>query len=182
MSISIGTAVKQIGRLACLHGWRDLEKPAREELAMWLARAAKTDWQASAAVERWLETERYLPSPSDLHRICGELPLKPEAAPRSDDCPLCRGAGRESYWVLRTIISRWPDTGRIRQQTVERIPPWPGRENEYLIEQPRALNQDGTLGWLECQITDQQTIVLVSGICRCEYGQHLRVIAARAEA
>lgn len=180
MSITAGCAAKQINRLSCLRGWRDLERGAREELALWLARASETEYQAKWAVDRWLEAEQYLPAPSDLHRLAKEAPLKPESN-RTFDCPLCRGEGRESYWVLRTVIARWPDSGRVRQQTVERISPWPGRENLYLTEQPRALRLDGSLGWLEERITSNQAVAMVSGHCRCEYGQHLRALAVRGE-
>ena len=181
MSIAVGTAAKQVNRLCCLRGWKDLERPAKEELASWLARACETDYQAQYAVEKWMESEQFLPAPSDLHRLAKDAPLKPETR-RKFDCPLCRGEGRESYWVLRTIISRWPDTGRVRHQQIERLTPWAGRENLYLIEQPRAIRPDGSLGWLEEQITQDQTVALVSGYCGCEYGQHLRAIAAREDA
>lgn len=181
MSIAPGVAAKQVDRLSCLRGWRDLEKGARIELASWLARACETEYQARCAIDRWLETEPFLPAPADLHRLAKESPMQPEGPRRSDDCPLCRGAGRESYWLMRTVISRWPDTGRVRQQDIKRLPPFEGREAMYLTEQPRAWREDGSLGWLEETLTDDQQVTLVSGFCRCEYGQHLRAITTRGD-
>lgn len=176
-------ATGQIRRFGSLRGWKDLNDDGKREMLETLTDVSVSDYHAKAIIDRWLQTQTWLPAPSEIRALAEEVPSKPvDISRRSHDCPLCRGDGRESYWVLRTVISRWPDSGRVRQQTVERIAPWPGRENMYLIEQPRAWREDGTMGWLEEQITDQQTVTLVSGYCRCDYGMHRRSIAARGEA
>jgi hypothetical protein len=180
--IDAKVAQSQIRRLASVRGWKDLNDDGKRELLDTLVSASSSDYHARGIIDRWLQTQTWLPAPAELRALADDVPSKPSEARRSHDCPLCRGDGRESYWVLRTVISRWPDSGRVRQQTVERIAPWPGRENMYLIESPRAWREDGTLGRLEERIEAEQTVTLVSGYCRCEYGMHRRSIAARGEA
>lgn len=164
-------AQAQIRRLGALRGWKDLPDDGKRELLETLTRVATTDYHAKGIVDRWLETQQWLPAPAELRSMAEETPTEPPRWSEKQSCSLCGGRGRESYWAVVTA-HRWPN-GEIRNREIQRIPATQGRENLYLVERPAEEAQvDG----------ERQRVAMISGFCCCEYGRHLRGITARGEA
>lgn len=157
-------AQAQIRRLASLRGWKDLNDDGKGELLAALQSSAQNEYHARGIIDRWLQTQTWLPAPSELRSTADDVPAQQPQVHRSA-CSICQGTGRESFWALVTI-HRWPN-GEIRRRQIERIPATPGRENMYLVERPA----------LEAEVDgSNQHVAMVSGYCLCEYGQHKRTI------
>jgi hypothetical protein len=150
-------AQSQIRRLASVRGWKDLNDDGKRELLETLVSASSSDYHARGIIDKWLQTQTWLPAPAELRAIADDVPTS-EPKIHKSGCSLCAGTGRDSYWA-DVEISRWPN-GEVRKRIAHRIHASPGAENQYLVSCP----------------TNYPDAVMVSGYCLCEYGQHLRTI------
>ena len=156
-------ALNLIKRFAALRGWRGMESAAKAELGRWLAKTAETPWQATQAVETWLQEQTNLPTPAEIVEYVRQAPTQ---APKQQkvNCPICHGDGYESFWALINY-EFWEDTGRVKSRRIERIPPVPGQEQFYLIVRPD----------LEAQVDGRnQKVAMTTGYCGCETGQRVK--------
>lgn len=167
--ISERHTVIQIARLASCTGGKNMGKAEAAEYLRVAKAVAKTDFQVAAAVTSWIDSQTFAPSPAELRAMIDATPA--HSARPAQDCRDCSGTGRRSYWALVTV-DRYEDTGRIRRRNVEEIPP-SGDANLWLVQDPPlAKVVDGV----------NRRVAMMSGYCRCEYGERLRqMVAARGE-
>ena len=165
--ISELNAVQQIARLGSLTRKNAISKTEAAEYLRVVRSTAKTDHQIRAAIDTWIDSQTFPPSPAELRNVIESTPLHESGDELN--CPECHGSGRRSFWALITV-ERWPDSGRIKRRALEEIPV-EGDPNLWLLQWPRLASQvDGKT----------QTVEIVSGFCRCRIGQQRKSVAVAA--
>jgi len=174
-----------IRKLAGCAGWKDTEKQTKEILGESLALAAMTPYHAEQIISTWVRTNRFLPTPADIHALAEDTPTHKPQVVNTGACSLCHGDGRESYWAL-TTTTRWEDSGRIKHRRLDRLPVdrWVLAEAAQCDVDPNKLalmrsprieggSQDG-MYWEAAVDGIGEQVCIVSSYCACEYGQHLK--------
>lgn len=173
-----------IRKLSACAKWRETERGVKAILGEALAAAASNEYHAEQIIAKWIQHNRFLPTPADIHALAPDVPARRQAAINTGACSTCRGTGRESYWALQTT-ERWEDSGRVKHRRLERIPVdrWVNAEAQAnhvdatklaLMRSPRIEggSQDGQY-WEAVVDGIAQVVAIVNGFCACEFGQHL---------
>lgn len=182
---TIQDCIPIIKRLGGQAGWKDTDKEIKQILAEALRDAASNPYHAEKIVKHWVDNNKFLPTPHDFLMIAQEVPASKPVVHNTGSCSLCRGTGTESYWALVTI-SRWEDSGRIKNRDTARLPVdrWVMAEAEQNQVDPQKLSimrsprieggeQDG-LYWEAVVDGINQRVAVVNAYCVCDYGRHLR--------
>jgi hypothetical protein len=152
MNLTTKQAGRQVARLGGLPCFNDLGEAGIGDLVRVLREGAETDEHAERAVTAWLNSNKWLPTPSELLDMLETLPARQAVKPNYG-CARCQGAGFEPVHVLVTYI-RHPN-GEAKN-CEERV--ITAEVAKQLAQQVDGVSQLVTTG---CRP------------CGCSYGQHL---------
>jgi hypothetical protein len=153
-------SIRQTVRLSTLHGWDKLTADGQEELRSQMERIFADEKTASAAVNSWINGNKWVPTPMDLHQLSAEFTEKP-LPPTDRNCDECGGTGFRPCWELHTYLGG-ADRKNQPTKTVEKI----------TFERWRELRKT---------VDDfKQRVCEAVEACGCNYGQFLAQ-ARRAE-
>jgi hypothetical protein len=147
-------AGRQLLRLTVCHRWETMEPAGHDELMRQLGALFPHEYQASAAINYWLEHNRYLPTPADLHDLAAQF-VTEETVPKNLECELCGGSGFKQDWELVTYTGRVDRKG-FPISTTERLSFAQYCDLRQKVDRIRQVVCEGVIA------------------CDCRYGQFLR--------
>ena len=148
-------SIRQSLRLSTLPGWDKMPPEGREELQHRLRDTFALDQEGTAAIDYWLDHNRWLPTPFDFQELADRFRATPGTVRSDRRCEACGGSGFKPDWELVTYTGYFDRNG-LPESTKERI----------TFEDWDRLRR----------VVDGKTQVANAGVCSCHcaYGQHLR--------
>ena len=96
--MNLQESMRQLGRLSGLPKWNEIEPDGKKELARQMASAFRSEKTASEAIDKWLKTSQWPPTPADLWALSKEFREEPEIRP-DRECKACCGSGWKQCWM-----------------------------------------------------------------------------------